>query len=93
MKPLELIVPPKLGPEPPQWKVGIGGVITHRRAVSAGITAAKAKRLTDAELAAEVWHSITNYYTLEPGFDAVTEAVRNKTIERFATLPHYDEEI
>lgn len=52
-----------------------------------------APRFTEAELAAEVWHSITNYFVLEPGFEAVTEAVRNKTIERFATLPHYDEEI
>jgi len=49
------------------------------------------KRLTDAELAAEVWHCITNYYTLEPSPEAREEASRSRTIERFATLPHHDE--
>lgn len=91
MKPLVLIVPEKLGPEPSQWKVGIGGVLTHRRAVAAGIAAAASKRFTDAELAAEVWHSISSYFALEPSPEASTEARRNRIIERFAMLPHYDE--
>jgi hypothetical protein len=49
------------------------------------------KRLTEHELAAEVWHSIVKFYSKEPSTDAVEEACRNAVIERFATKPHYDE--
>jgi len=51
----------------------------------------RAKRLTEHELAAEVWHSIVKFYSKEPSTDAVEEASRNATIERFAVTPHYDE--
>lgn len=49
------------------------------------------KRLSDAELSAEVWHSIVKFYSKSPSDDAVQEACRNAVIERFATLPHHDE--
>ncbi|KUM34576.1 hypothetical protein [Arthrobacter sp. EpRS71] len=49
------------------------------------------KRLSEHELAAEVWHSIVKFYSKEPSTDAVEEACRNAVIERFATFPHYDE--
>jgi hypothetical protein len=54
------------------------------------VIVAKDKRFTDAELAAEVWHCITNYFTLEPSHEAREEASRSRTLERFATLPHFD---
>lgn len=90
MKALVLIVPPNArGCDccRPDYAMPNGDVI--RGFVAEDM--AKAKRFTGAELAAEVWHSVANYFTLGPGAEAVTEASRNKTIERFATLPHYDE--
>lgn len=49
------------------------------------------KRFSDGELAAEVWHSIVRFNTLLPSREAAEEARRNGVIERFATLPHFDE--
>jgi hypothetical protein len=50
------------------------------------------KRLTDAELAAEVWHSNFSFMAMQPGPERAEEASRGKILDRFATLPHYDEE-
>jgi hypothetical protein len=50
------------------------------------------KRFTDAELAAEVWHSIVAFHGLTPSSYAVEEARRNGIVERFATTPSYDEQ-
>lgn len=90
MKPLDLTVYPlreKVG------RMAEPGYIVNRRAVPEWTVVYRMqdKRFTDAELAAEVWHSITNFYTTAPGEDACEEARRNGIIERFATLPHYDE--
>lgn len=60
------------------------------------------KRLTSAELAAEYWRASLDleYVVSNPddagtwNFTAMNEDVRRALIlERFATLPHYDEEV
>lgn len=58
----------------------------------------EAKRLTDAELAAEHWCYCTGWFAAVrsdddyDGAPATRELARRATIlERFATLPHYDE--
>lgn len=55
---------------------------------------ARGKRLTNAELAAEWWKSLATIPSLvevdEHGMGA-RETEIAKTLERFATLPHYDE--
>lgn len=57
---------------------------------------AKAKRFTDAELAAEVWVAHWVWERAEATTDdgAAIRIVmhRAQAIERFATLPHYDED-
>ena len=87
MKPLELIAYPLDTSFPRGYVLPRDTRITVRAAERI----AKNKRFTAAELAAELWHSIASYYALVPSPEAVMEASRNRTIERFATLPHYDE--
>lgn len=50
-------------------------------------TVAKDKRFTDAELAAEFWKLMAGLYD---GHGKKARA-RREVIERFATLPHFDE--
>ena len=50
------------------------------------------KRLTDAELAAEMWRSYVINGDGEVPFDEqLAEWPRLEALYRFATLPHYDE--
>ncbi|SEI45634.1 hypothetical protein SAMN04487917_101389 [Arthrobacter sp. yr096] len=87
-KPLELTIywPTSCGESCDCTEYVVGGRPIPRFAVDI-----RAKRLTEHELAAEVWHSIVKFYSKEPSVDAVEEACRNAVIERFATHPHYDE--
>lgn len=93
MKPLELVVPPKLGPEPLQSERGIGAVLRHRRWVATDLAAAKAKRFTPAELAAEDWRRKWTELrvTIEKGELSTRQQGINETMLRFITLPNYDE--
>jgi hypothetical protein len=51
-----------------------------------------AKRLTDAELAAEVWKQEASVTTVEAmGGTPIRTLAALNTIHRFATRPHYDE--
>lgn len=56
----------------------------------------RAKRLTDAELAAEYWQAcavLSTVLNLNEEYDLHDEAAMYATtLERFATHPHYDEE-
>lgn len=59
---------------------------------------ARAKRFTDAELAAEYWKAATIDTTYwgaddEGSPDGARAVEQTITLRRFATLPHYDEEI
>jgi hypothetical protein len=109
MRPLELTVYPLLE------KVGRNarpGYIVDKRAVSAAeaYRAGQAKRLTEAELAAEVFSAIFHEAECEvrglrlgqrvgPAHPAVDHYVKQNhefgrqagILERFATLPNYDE--
>jgi hypothetical protein len=92
MKALELTVYPKL--ERPMWGHQIEG---YRQQVRAESELREAKRLTDAELAAEYWAPI--WLTMpDMDWDADYETCvkqmkdRAATLLRFATLPHYDED-
>lgn len=96
MKALVLVTPPPLGPEPSEWKVGRGNVLTHRRAVWQENQDRKAKRFTDAELAAEYWRAATIDTTYwgaddEDSPDGARAIEQTITLKRFATLPAYDE--
>ena len=60
----------------------------------------EAKRLTDAELAAEHWCYCTLWFAAvrdDDGYDGAPETRerdrRAKVLERFATFPHYDDEV
>jgi len=51
------------------------------------------KRFTDAELAAEVWRQESQVTTVEAmGGTPIRNVAALKTLHRFATLPHYDQE-
>jgi hypothetical protein len=58
--------------------------------------AAKDKRFTDAELAAEAWAAQCNRrvrnYDPTQDIPGVTWEWEHNIVARFATLPHYDEE-
>lgn len=52
----------------------------------------EAKRLTDAELAAEVWRQEAQVTAVEAmGGTPTRNIAALETLHRFATLPHYDE--
>lgn len=90
MKPLELTIYPKSrGMFGPQYDLPDG---RHMLAREGADVMSRHKRLTDAELAAEVWHSIVRFNSLCPSPQAAEEARRNAVIDRFATLPHYDQQ-
>lgn len=92
LKPLELIVYPKAD----------GHFLLHCHSVSADGSIRRlmwgcqcpesSKRLTDAELAAEYWRASSgaDEVNYDRGFRA--ESI-NGILRRFATLPHYDEEV
>ena len=48
------------------------------------------KRFTEAELAAEIWHSIVRFHGQNAGPEAAEEARRNMIFEHFANRPHFD---
>jgi hypothetical protein len=51
-----------------------------------------AKRLTEPELAAEYWYAIGRYATQSGIASAARWLEEARTMHRFATLPHYDED-
>lgn len=103
MKPLELTVYRTLE----DFGVVFGYDTPEVHATSEADAMAAAKRFTDTELAAEYWRArqrwtnglYTNLYATEVDGDARAYTFRQitrmtveaQTMERFATLPHYDE--
>jgi len=90
MKALELTVYPKRGRETyvlphPQWS--LGAVAVDRRS--------QAKRLNDAELAAEMHAANSDAWRAHSAKGAALPLLedRFRTLARFATLPHYDEAV
>lgn len=98
-KPFELtIYPPAKADVPVDFTdVSRGTTVTSWFYRNAGLLTSyppridKRKRLTQAELAASVWWSIVQFYTEQLGPERQEWARRNMILERFATLPHYDE--
>jgi YHS domain-containing protein len=99
MKPLELTIFPK--PERPRFTYTgdhVSAMMRERKRERALIVA---KRLTDAELAAE-YHRATYYFRSSADMHSILENEETAVamdrdlgwmyaMERFATLPHYDE--
>lgn len=93
-KPLELVVYPPLecvGDRPKDR-------LKHEFAKGAEWKRGQAKRLTDVELAAEYWsqqmevvRAVDRAYPWGCSDEVDIETARICTLERFATLPHYDE--
>lgn len=88
MKPLELTVYPRRGREtyvipPPRFSLGAAAVDRI----------SQVKRLTDAELAAEHWRAkwTGEWAEHNSGLNDRRRAML-ATVERFATLPNYDED-
>lgn len=96
-KPLELIIPPQLDPVTLRYIEGCkaGGYEPMFHTMPPGLFEMKAKRFTNAELAAETHHAdmvlMTSYVT-HPA-STYTRQAREQywVLRRFATLPHYGE--
>lgn len=87
MKPLELTVYPLDDRFPAGYTMPRNSRISFRAANSA----AQAKRLSEAQLMAHVWWTISEFYILPLGPEAQEIARQSAVFERFAQLPHYDE--
>lgn len=98
MKPLELTVYPLDPSFPAGYKLHRDTRITF----AAANRMATEKRLTEPELAAELWRNESELNHISEGYswqgltggwsaDEDTAIIRDKTLERFATLPHCDE--
>lgn len=89
MKPLELVVYRTLE----DFGVVFGYDTPDVHATSEADAMAAAKRFTDTELAAEVWRARWTKVFAESYRDKLTVRQESMvdTMERFATLPHYDE--
>ncbi|QDG65816.1 hypothetical protein NIBR502772_05945 [Pseudarthrobacter sp. NIBRBAC000502772] len=90
MKALELTIYPPI--HRPRYGYGID---PYREQWKRERNIIEAKRLTDAELAAEYWRSTWDAQSCyHDGSDEDITATRKEyeALERFATLPHYDED-
>lgn len=105
MKPLELTVYPPLDAlEQKSVRLAKSTGLAIFHTPPAGFFEMKAKRLTNAELAAEYWRAQSDESVITEGYswaemcggwnsEEYETCQRAKTLLRFAALPHYDQEV
>lgn len=102
MKDLELTVYPKTDGHFSRHCHSVSADGSIRRLMWGCQCPESSKRLTNAELAAEYWQAQHDFAFIAEGmiwgqmcghwsFGEDAASARTKTLERFATLPHYDE--
>lgn len=95
MKPLELVIYPPL-----PFSLRMAVAVFHT--IPPGLSEMKSKRLTGAELAAEYWRADGDQFAICEGITWEGQVGewptgekaalhRQRILERFATMPHYDE--